>query len=146
MRFASRTIPKSTYGAAVLRKSRKGTTQLLLGAINNTSLRNRNQFSAFSSYWTSSANSKFTHTPTSCSFSFYQYGTLVVELISTAAVLCNDLSCSHWSLYTMQPPNFLCSQQNFAQPNLPGSSNAPILEMHDIEKWKKTQFVLSNFP
>jgi len=46
----------------------------------------------------------------------------------------------------MQPPNFLCSQQNFAQLNLPGSSNAPILEMHYIEKWKKTQFVLSNFP
>lgn len=46
----------------------------------------------------------------------------------------------------MQPSNFLCSQQNFAQPNLPGSSNAPILEMHDTEKWKKTQFVLSNFP
>lgn len=46
----------------------------------------------------------------------------------------------------MQPPNFLCSQQNFAQPNLPGSSNAPILEMHDTEKWKKTQFALNNFP
>ena len=66
-------------------------------------------------------------------FSFNQYWTLVVELISTAAALCNDLSCSHWSQYTMQPPNFLCSQQNFTQPNLPGSSNAPILEMHYIK-------------